>query len=423
MTTPRIKDYITDGGEKWANLLYQSVTTAQQINLSMSRLIATHDMSLVNNTSTVLTCLQPSGELAAQYHKVFVCRPAMKLANDVVFTDPAEIKTWIGDMIIQFIRAYIHAPENPSQTQLRLQAVAKELQHYIEQAGTAAELGASATEFLIALRDLSFKNIVAAESKLAKYGPKVAGFFKVIAYAGGLLYAFRGFLEWDKLDNEGKAKTIVTTIMLAGQTAEALPSLILSVSEGFQKLSVGDWSKLEITFSDRDVLGSVTRDMEQVDRKFVANGADEIRAGFRAGGEIAGEATKWGKFFQNVNKALKWLGVAVAAAFAVISTIDFAKVLKDGSASDKEKAFTGIIAISALCETVCLALSLVLAYECIPFVGAVFAVIGIIFALVQMFEPQPKPESPVDKFMDNVVKPFLASWTPPVVSTPPAKAA
>jgi hypothetical protein len=391
----------------------------------MNRLITNHDMSVINNTSTLLTCLQPSGELAAKYHKFFVCRPAMKLAGDVVFTDPAEIKTWVGDMIREFINEYIHAPENASQTQLRLAAAAQELNDLITNAGKAAELGAAATEFLIALRDLSFKNIAEAESKLAKYGPKIAGFFKLVAWGGGLLYAFQGFLQWDLLSKEDKAKTIITVVQLAGQAAEAVPSLILSVSEGFKNLSLKDLGNLEITFSDRDVLGYAAGNMEEVDANFVANGADEIRAGFRAGGEIAGEATKWGKFFQNMNKALKWLGVAVSAAFAVISTMDFAKILKDDNASDKDKAFTGIIAVSALCETVCLGLGLAFT-AAVPFTGplaAVFAVIGIVFALVQLFEPQPKPESPVDKFMDDVVKPFLSNWTPPETSKTAAKAA
>ncbi|WP_050406414.1 hypothetical protein [Bradyrhizobium embrapense] len=413
MTKPRIQDYINDGAEKWAKALFDQVTTDQQINLMMNRIITTHDMTLVNNTSTLLTCLQPSGELAQKYHTCFVLRPAIALANDVIFTDPDDIKTWLGDMIAQFIKIYIVTPTNPTQTRLRLQAAADELQTIMKDAGKAAELGAAATDFLISLHDLGFNNIAAAESKLAKYGPKVAGLFKMIAFGGGLLYAFKGFLDWNKLDDTGKANTIVTTIMLAGQAAESVPSMIKSVSEGFKNFSFRERGQLELTFSDRNVLTHAEFEMGKVDEEFVRKGAAEVRAAFRADGQIAGNATKWGKYFQNINKALKWLGVAVSAAFAVINTIEFNKVLSDPNSSVRDKAFSGIVAVAGLCETVCLTLNLAFSAACFGPAAAIFAVIGVVFMIVQMFEPQPKPESPVDKFMDDVVKPFLAAWTPP----------
>lgn len=418
-SSPRLRDYINDGGEKWARELYNAITTSPQINLMMNRIITGEGVALLNRYATLLAALQPSGELALEYNKMFTIRSLTHISDQADLNDKEQIMSWLPDVIQKFIDLYIVAPENPTKEELIRWQMAQDLQTAKEQAGHMAVLAGALADAMLAVSDTNlFNRMFKAQQTFAERFPKLAKagkFLTVAAWAGGLYNAIVGFQDWENLEDRDKAEIILTTVGLFGNLILAVPDILSAalvplqaISRARNYIALGE-SSTRIQRALEKIFGGNNRNA------WYSRGAEKMKNFFDAARRaITTEGSLWGKLFNGLSKVLRWMGALVSAGFAVLATMKFIEDLLDGSpATIIDKAFDGIMAACAILETVCLIVELIIASTVAAVLAAVFAVVGLIFALVLAFLPKPQPESPVDKFMDNTLRPFVEKLTPP----------
>jgi len=149
-----------------------------------------------------------------------------------------------------------------------------------------------------------------------------------------------------------------------------------------------------------------------VGERWLAKGAENLQDLFHEGVVIETRDTFFGKMFTRLKGILRWFGPAVAGANAVLSTIDFAHALS-GDEDDKQKAYVGIVACAAILETVFLVAELCTEMAVFPPAAAVMAIIGLVFTLVMILDPPRPPNTPVENFLDDVVRPFVGTLVAP----------
>lgn len=423
LSSPRLQDFINDGGDKWAKKLYDAITTVPQMNLMINRIIADGHAgnTLANRYATLLAALQPSGELAMKYHKTIALRSLSEISDTVNLDDKTQIMTWLPQVIQEFINQYLVAPTNPTKEQLERQAMAQELKEAAEQIGSVSDLAGAFADALVASVGATLvQRTENAEDAFSAKFPKLAKagrFLMVGAWMGGLYSAIIGFEHWDDLSNTEKAALILAVVDLFGDLILAVPKILEAGSVGLEEILL-----IRNYFSGSRMIVGMEVAVVAVDEDWFSRGAKAMQGFFDAAKKaITTEGTFWGKMFKNLATAMKWLGAAISAAFAVISTIQFINDIKDG-APVQDEAFDGIIAASNIAETVCIVIDLAVTDTVFAAAGAIFAVIGVVFTLVEAFVPQPKPESPVDKFMSDTLDPFIAKLpTPPTGWSPGAQ--
>ncbi|PJD91374.1 MAG: hypothetical protein CK424_07065 [Legionella sp.] len=409
---PRVQQYIDDTASNWAQQLYDAIISPQQIILMVNRISIAGDMTLVNRYSTLLYTLQSSGDLATQYHKTILLACLTNLTNNAKLDDKDQL-SWLTDYIQIFINQYITLPTNPTAAQAAKQQLAQDMKSAAEQMGGVLALAdalanaitaAGQTGTIFSRASAAEDSFIANNPKLLELGASVAKCIKIAMWVGSLIAVIQGFENWKSLDTLEKVNLITTLVQLTGQAIEAIPDLLKIGKAAFEDLV--DFKNL---ISGENALGEIGSGLEFADGDWLGSGNKTIEAMFDVETkEIKIEGTVFDSLLSGGRLFLKWLGPACAAAFAVVNTITFYKDIRDG-ASTEQKAFDGIIAASAAIETVCLTLELMEVSAAFGPAGAIFAVIGLIFVMVELFKPSSPPESPVDIFMDNNLRPFITS--------------
>ena len=417
--SPKLREYIADGGPKWAEQLYNAITTVPQINIMINRIVGTGDMELATRYTNLLAALQPvkaeTESFASKYQELLACKGFAYIAPDVKLDDEKDIMRWLPSIIGQFIEQYITLPSNPTREEIIRHEMALQLQAASIELGSINKLSGAIANTLAAAPGTNIVNRVqnAAQSWQQRY-PKVAKlsrFFFTAVWCYGLTNAIAGFKKWEELDDIQKGRLVVSTVQLFGKLILAIPTILESTAWGFAKIA-----EVQNFFSKTRNVAEVGQALVQVERRWMARAAASLRETVTA---ARAADTTMGKVFNNIAKIGRWLSVLVAAGFATLATIEFVKALQNGDSTMMDKAFTGIIACSAILETVCVVGALFVASQVFAIAGAVLAVIGLIFTLVEMFRPRPEPESPVDTFNDKTLRPFAqalpeppADWKP-----------
>lgn len=408
MNAPRLQNYLDDGAAKWAQQVSDSVSSAPQLNVAINRIMATHSMEVVKNTATLLLSLQPTGELSNQYHKLVLSRMMLEMGQSAKFDQPKDGDTWIEDFFTEFLKQYLHAPEDGTAKTRTLRALAEDLEEASEKIGGITDLAGAFGEALESLITWNSDKIEQAETSLMQKVGKAARALKFLALAGGTLFSIMGFLNWDKLSDTAKARVIISAIATTGALVDGVPALI-TFGKKFTLTDLVDINNIfdnDTASIPYQTLDEIFEDLPEEDADWVSIGAGKVMGTFdRSGKEIIVDGTDWAVRFKNATRFLKWLGPAVSAAFAAVSWVDFSNGLGDKSTEDK--AFQGIIASAQTLETLILVADVMAGAECIPFAGPVLALIGIVFTLVEAFMPHPRPQSPVEAYLDSAVRPFL----------------
>jgi len=423
-SSPKLSAYIADGGEKWAKTLYGAITTLPQINLMVNRIICNGDMQLATRYTNLLAALQPSGtkpseSYAFKYQEVLTCAGLTRIAPEVKLNDEGAIMRWLPEILTKFMAQYSVKPENPTKEQIVRYELALQLQAAQIELGSITKLSSALANTLAAAPGTNIaaraQNAAATWEQRYPKLAKLSGIFLTAAWCYGVANVFAGFKNWENLDAIEKSRIVLSTVQLFGKLVIAIPSIFEKTAWGFGKIG-----EIANFFSRAETAVEIGQAMAQIDRNWMARCATTMKDAFDAGSRaIRAENTTLGRLFNNINKIVRWLGVLVSAGFAALSTIEFIKALKDGSSTDMDKAFTGIIACSAILETICLVANLLIASQVFAIAGAVLAVIGLIFTLVEMFRPREAPDTPVDNFVDNTLRAFAqkleappADWKP-----------
>ncbi len=415
---PRLQAYIADGGDKWAQALYDVITSPAQLVLMVNRVYSTGGlkdaMTPANNFATLLSALQQAsnGTLAKQYMEKITAAVLANAAHQTTWSDKDDIMQWLPDFLQQFLDQVAISGTVPDEAKL----AAAQLQQMLQEMG--GKIAAVAEELADFVINANGANILQktqnAETAFAQKWPRFAKVGQMLFFAGwcmGVMMVVRAFQNWKNLSDEDKAKAILSAVQIGLSALDIVPSFISGVKQmgmdGWKKFT--DWRNSSSTGDDMielDELGS--------DGDWIPNGASETSPLLdAASGTIKTEGTLWERFFNGASKFVAVIGVAVSAAFAVLSTIDFVNDIRSGKPIT-QIVFDGIMMVTNIAMTLCLILDLVVASTVFAMAAAVLAVIGVIVALIAMFVI--KPENPLDKFMHDTVIPFVEGLGP---QTPP----
>jgi phage shock protein PspC (stress-responsive transcriptional regulator) len=224
----------------------------------------------------------------------------------------------------------------------------------------------------------------------------------VAAWSVGLMQAIRALQDWDQLTTEEKVATVASTVYLAGQSILFIPGFLEGLSmtvRGLMQLRLAVYryfnnTPMAVATLRQTWTWKVGRFMNKL-----FGGVAKI---------IDTKDTLLNKLFVGAQKLVRVLGVFVAFVLAGVAAYVFAKSVMEGE-SQMSQAFNGVMMVSQFIVAVAGVVQIAvasLATAAIA-VGAIFAVVGIIFAIVAMFVMPPQNEPPVDKYMREKAKPFV----------------
>ena len=125
LSISRIQAYITDGGEKWAEQLHTMYVN--NLAIDVPYVASTHDMSRVNQGATLLTVLQPSGDLAKDYYQNFITATLQSKVDAASYQDKDSLMQWLPQWLQELLnRASIDPSKIPDSSQLAIEQL-KEL--------------------------------------------------------------------------------------------------------------------------------------------------------------------------------------------------------------------------------------------------------------------------------------------------------
>ena len=324
----------------------------------------------------------------------------------------------LNSEIQQFVEKYILDPtkdpsvdpNNPKSVAGRaaLYAQASALQEATTAFGNVGHLGRAMANVLAAASgETAAMRAANAEKTWSETYPKLAKagkFFLFAALVGGVLIAILGIQNWSALSKEKRAALVISCVQLFG-------NFVMTLGEMVNWLGKTAAERMKFLFKQRIYLSEppsvsrTVRALDEADPHWVGGAADNMRNLLKQGDKAA--ESFFARFMRNFKVVMRFVAVAVAAAFAVIATIEFHDSLNDPDADAKTRAFEGIVACAAIAETVCIGLSMLVWATVFAAAGAVFAVIGVGFAMVMLFSPHDPPETPVEQFLREEVHPFV----------------
>ena len=422
---PRLQQYIDDGGAEWAKKLYDYLMTPVQVNLMVQRVVGADSSVLLNRFSTLLTALQPSGELASSYNQYIVMGTLHQISQSADLNNVEDIMEWLPDVITEFINQYIADPTNPTQAYLVRQQLAKDLQDAAKQVKTTIKLAEAMANALVASQGVGVleKGESAASIFASKYPKlaKAAKFLKFAGISGGLFYAIVAFRNWKTLTPEEKTSLIAATVSITGSLVAAVPDIVKGASWTLDSIVT-----VQMKLSGAEILDE-TMSLFKEDTNWLQRAATSLK-NFIANA-VEAEDSLFAKFFSNYAKILKYLGPVVSAVFAVLSTMAFVKAVEDKNTPITTEVFDGIIAAADILQTIALAIDLFVATAVFAFAAAILAVIGLVAQLIIAFLPKKNPPSPVETFTKDTLVPFVdrlpappKNWNPPSLAPLPATA-
>lgn len=407
-TFPRIRAYLADGGEKWANELMNQIYLPN-LGLEVATVQLTNDMSSVNANCTLLTVLQPSGELARQYYQNFLTATLQSNVDTVSLKDSTTLMQWLPLWLQEFLIQATTLPETiPDSAKL---AIAQLNEMMGEMGGDATKVAQEMVTILVnAPGSTIWDACKGAEDAWATKFPKLSAVGRIFFFAAfsyGLSSIIQAFGNWKNLSDEDRAKLVTATVGLGVDGLLIVPEMLISVKDmGTDILSkINAWRYSSKTQEGIDQIGKA------VDENYLENGLNETSKLFNAETKaIEAEGSLWQKVFGDVVKpVLKVAGVVVAAIIAAFSVYDLIQEIRSGQPITKI-VLDAIIAATNIAIVVCLVVEIALASTIASVFGVVFALIGIIISLIEMCVI--KPTDPLDDFMKNVVVPFVDALPP-----------
>jgi len=414
---PRLQAYIADTSGNWSQQLYAVVTSSAQMTLMINRVYGASGnegaMTPANNFATLLSALQPSGALARQYIQAVLTGVLSNTAHQTTMTAGTRsvVMEWLPDFLQQFLNRVAHADKVPDEAKIAAAQIKLMLQ---EQGMSMTQLAQEMSNFIINANGANIlQKTQNAESAFARAYPRFAKVGQMMFFVGwcmGIIMVTKAFQNWKNLTPEAKAKAILSTISLGMEALDIVPKFI----QGVKEMGLKGWNEFTKWRNSSEGQDSMEEIEMTESSDWVKNGADETTGLFDAAdGVVKVEGTLWESLFAGAAKIVAVLGIAVSAAFAVLSTIDFIKDIMSGQPITKD-IFDGILMATNILMTVCLAVDLFVATTVFAMAAAVLAIVGLIIALVAMFVV--KPKNPLDSLMSDYIIPFVKNLPP---QTPP----
>jgi hypothetical protein len=420
-STPRLNAYIDDKSADWAQELFDALTTPYQMNLAVQQVVNGLGTGLVNRHSTLLQALQPSGELAALYHKMITMASLSLPIDNLELDDKDKVAVWLGDAIAAFLGAYRDGTLAQSikdadpAVQAALQAQAAELAAAVAKIGGVAQLaGALADLTVAAAGDNFWSRLSNAQGNWSKAGYRFAQSIYFLAIVGGLASSIIAFRQWDKLDDEKRASACISVIDIAVRIVKNIPEIFQTVGD----IGSAVVSKIRACSVSGDATAAGVQMVE------LRDGPEAFPDGAQNMAEMANadahamevEGTGWARVFKStVGRVCEVIGVLAAVAFAIVSIIEFAK-----NPDGPDAALDGIT-MAANCGVAIFAVAgLFLETSWIPVLGAICALVSIVVTLVELFKPSSPPPNPSEVFMSTYLVPAAFTGSTAFIKPSPA---
>ncbi|MEM7181977.1 MAG: hypothetical protein AAF518_13755 [Spirochaetota bacterium] len=394
---PRLRTYINDGGEKWAEKFFQAITTPAQINLIVNRVLTSHEMTPASNFAAVLRALQPNGDFAEHYQRMIMSRILMQYSSKTTIKDEKWTMEWMPEALKAFVDKYSSATGEH-----------KEIADALEQAEQQFENWTSlAQEFTSLMIEIKGKSIIQqSESAAAAFSrkyPKLAKAAKglyFIAWVGGVFGVISSFLGWKDLSTEEKISTIAGSVGLVGTISEMVMGIFS------ERITFDIWKKINQAVSEGAVLDETTLLLAKTDETYLQKALDAMDGVFdKETKTIIAKGTRWQKIFSGASKVIAVIGVVITAVVTVISTITFINDIKKGRVT--KAVLDGIMMVSNFAILVCSVVQLFVESVVAAFASAIFSIIGLVITIIGLFIPEPKEPTPADNFMKDVAIPFV----------------
>jgi hypothetical protein len=428
---PRLRDYISDTSQSWAQKMYDALTSQRGLTAAvLSYLGSNRDLTQINRTTDMLLALSPkadqrlpskdgktSGPLATYaslYHAKIMTALGMPGFESMDFPDTPEgqneyvdfLATWFEQLLTD-AAARVNDPDAPpakaamyTEIEIELTA-ARQLPNGLRNlavevvAGIAQAPGApSKPNSLVAkLNSWSAKSLLKSSVlKAVKVGSAAYGMFNVIS----------AFNNWTSLSDKEKAQTVIL--------ASELPINLLELAAEFDVPAT--MSKIINYFrTDPEAADVIERGLiiDLPDDEFFFNPI--LRWATPALEDEGSEAASlFTRLFGEGSEFLKAFGIAAAAAALGFNCYQIYED-KDGS-----KTILALDCLQLVAGSMMLAgaVAAMIAGECaFATLGPIGAVVGVILMIVAMIIGQPKPEKPADKYMDDRGRDALAALTSP----------
>ncbi len=412
---PRLAAYVADGA-RWAAELLDYAGAGTPLLQMCNRIVATNDASSAGNITALLTMLDPSGAAAAAYQQRLLANLLVKASLQTTVQDEAWTMGWLPDLLEAFADRY--APPTPANVRSAADAgsteteaggeavdVAKALRQAAEGFGGFTELAKALLQCYMQYKGLPLAKqgeaaAEAFEKAYPKYGTAAKILF-IVSWGVGLLSVITALINFSDLSGTQRAGAITKVISLVNDGVEFGLKLFKPAP------TVSDWVALQEFTAQPSSLNTVSSiGTGLAGEEFEEIALTETTALFdKSTGAVNPEGTTWVKVFSGAEKVVAWIGVAIAAVSTVLSFIDFINDIRKGHVP--QAVLDGILTAANAAMTVSLVVGIALESLAATFAASVFAVIGLVITIIEMFLPEPKEPTPAESFMTKVAIPFV----------------
>ena len=440
---PGLADYVSDPDRKtWALKLYQYCSSPAVLNGLILTNLVDPDNTRINHLCTMLDVLDSSGQIqlsddGKEKEKYSYGAALRKQVTDLTFKyafknvtlpdkDDKEGISVLAEMIAKFLETYFHNLNNQAfknWSQEMYEEAFKDLEEAAKEAGYAdtkayidhvSEIAADAAAALVSLDspDMPVRIVEFFEKH-----PKVSKAFCMAFYVTGVMTLIMGFTNWSKLTEEEKAELIGGTVTIGivalndvlawracgvfkstyGALVEADSAIVAACEESdFVKAFAGSGSMEE-------ALTKLGTEMSQITT---------------AEGDIMAAASRWTSVCKIASAAAKVASVLMMAAALGFQIYETVKDFESG----QPPAIQAMDIIQDISCGVCFlveagsgvaALCGIEVCSAIPVVGVIFAVVGIIAAVVMLFLHRKQPPAPIEIFIRDRCVPFVKQAADP----------
>ena len=206
LSLSRIQAYIADGGRNGQN----SFPTMYNNNLAIDvpYVKSTHDMSRANQGATLLTVLQPSGDLAKSYYQNFITSTLQAQVDGASYQDKDSWMQWLPLWLQELLnQASIDPSKIPDSGKLAIE----QLKELLAESGNnmAAVAGEMATILANAPGSTIWVACKNADDAWATQYPKASAIGKMfffVAFSYGLSMVISAFANWKNMTRRTKRK-------------------------------------------------------------------------------------------------------------------------------------------------------------------------------------------------------------------------
>ena len=432
MASPALVTYADDtSGTNWAEELYNYLMGQDQMNSLINQIQTSTEagMKQLDDYSTILTVLDPTGNYAQQYYAAVVSALTMSISiESSPWLDP-DLPVWLPDYIQQFITNHFTGQTRPGDDDPGGQAVydiAEDLSDAVSAFGSGVafaeafvagakvappspELGVEA-EYALTWLKANYPNWTGAGNSIMS-----------LCMVGGLYCSIKAILDWPALNAQQQANTVVSLGQIMYTTIIGLPQIASSAAWITTMFGALVGRAYLATQNITDMISAI----QNLISSWFIRGIFWLTRKFNAASKaIETAGTQIGKLFPGASTIVKVLGPVFAAAAFGISIWGLVNDIQSGAGG--WNVFFDMVQTTMAGVVMAMALT-----SFIPGIDIVTSIIGIVAALIgavvgfvqYLWNWLTQEDPPADDYMNNVVIPMIetlpdppSDWTPMVTN-------